>query len=263
MSQMLQRVGTYATRDRTSTDRRPMCVCRPGLVACSEDCVWLRVRKIVNVNVNEHAGRREVPRSMFVASLVTLVSGHGTLVSPLPRNAYDRALPYDQRTPKHPCSCANASGAPCDIGQSCYWYSQGCFIGCPTCDSVSGRRQVDLCGLGYQATLPAEHRTVNRAAPAGSELDIYKHNPWRSPGAAPVVDACGLAGGTPWSRNVSEWGDYVPTPIAQHGSRGSELAPMRSPAAVWRRGATADVTWQVVANHGGGYPQQASNPGLA
>ena len=36
----------------------------------------------------------------------------------------------------------------CDNAQACYWYQQGCTIGCPTCDHVSGRVQVDLCGLG-------------------------------------------------------------------------------------------------------------------
>ena len=191
---------------------------------------------------------------MTVGTLVARVAGHGTLVSPLPRNAVDRVLPYEQRTPTHPCSCANASepGAPCDIGQSCYWYSQGCFIGCPSCDSVSGRRQVDLCGLGWKATLPVEFRTVNIDSVPDSDQDIYKHNPWRSPGTAPVVDACGLAGGTPGSANVSEWGDYVNTLYAQHGARGSELGPIGE-SAVWRQGGTAEVTWQVTANHGGGY----------
>ena len=28
------------------------------------------------------------------------------------------------------------------IVEACYWYQQGCSIGCPTCDSVSGRVQV-------------------------------------------------------------------------------------------------------------------------
>ena len=32
-----------------------------------------------------------------------------------------------------------------------------------------------------------EQRTVNRAAEAGSQYDIYQHNPWRAPGSAPVV----------------------------------------------------------------------------
>ena len=196
--------------------------------------------------------QRKLPLSLLVCYSAA-VAGHGTMVSPLPRNAVDRILPYYERSPKHPCSCANVSGAPCDIGQSCYWYSQGCTIGCPTCDSVSGRRQVDLCGLGWGATLPSKYRTVNRDSVPGSKFDIYKHNPWRSPGSAPVVDACGLAGGTPWSANVSEWGDYVTTPYAKHGAKGSELKPLGAPATIWRRGGTAEVTWQVVANHGGGY----------
>ena len=106
----------------------------------------------------------------LLCHLAALVAAHGTLVSPLPRNAVDRALPHEQRTPRHPCSCANVSvpNATCDIGQSCYYYQQGCSIGCPTCDSVSGRRQVDICGLGWNATLPNVHRTVNRQSAPGS-----------------------------------------------------------------------------------------------
>ena len=38
-------------------------------------------------------------------------------------------------------------------------------------------------------------------------FDIYKHNPWRAPGSAPVLDACGLAGGTPWGGDVAECGE--------------------------------------------------------
>ena len=42
---------------------------------------------------------------------------------------------------------------------------------------------------------------------ADLRFDIYKHNPWRAPGSAPVLDACGLAGGTPWGGDVGEWGE--------------------------------------------------------
>ena len=140
----------------------------------------------------------------------------------------------------------------CDNGQAQYWYSQA-FIGCPECDHVSGRRQADICGQGKVATInDPKHRTVNRAAPAGSELDIYRHNPWRAPGSAPVADACGLAGGTPWAANVSEWGDYVPTVFAKHGDKGSKL-PANPTSTVWVAGGTAEVVWQIGANHGGGY----------
>ena len=62
-----------------------------------------------------------------------------------------------------------------------------------------------------------KYRSVNRNATAGSPQDIYKHNPWRAPGTAPVGDACGLAGGTPWLPEVPEAGDYTKTKFAHHG----------------------------------------------
>ena len=118
-------------------------------------------------------------RNFIFLSTVASVVAHGALVYPISRNAIDRQLPRSQRTPKHAPSCTNLTGAACDNGQAQYWYSQGCFIGCPTCDSVSGRRQADVCGLGKKPTINApEHRTVNRAAPAGSNKDVYQHNPW-------------------------------------------------------------------------------------
>lgn len=175
--------------------------------------------------------------------LVVSVAGHGALVNPISRNSVD-AKEADR------CACANNTKS-CSNGQACYWYSQGCFIGCPTCDSVSGRIQSDLCGLGKTATLNDPLlRTVNRNGTG--DLDIYKHNPWRAPGNAPVVDACGLAGGTPWTQNVSEWGDYVPTTHASHGYYGSKLAAMPN-GVVWKIGGTAETIWQIRANHGGGY----------
>jgi lytic starch monooxygenase len=193
-------------------------------------------------------------RNFIFLSTVASVVAHGALVYPISRNAIDRQLPRSQRTPKHAPSCTNLTGAACDNGQAQYWYSQGCFIGCPTCDSVSGRRQADVCGLGKKPTINApEHRTVNRAAPAGSNKDVYQHNPWRAPGSAPVVDACGLAGGTPWAPNASEWGDYVPTRFASHGDRGSKVLGVQPSGAVWRVGGEATVVWQIGANHGGGY----------
>lgn len=190
-----------------------------------------------------------------------LVNGHGALVDPPTRNRIDASLPWNMRTPPEPCTCANktaGSAGPhstegCDNAQACYWYSQGCTIGCPTCDSVNGRQQADLCGKGKAATVNDPNlRTVNRNASAGSKYDIYKHNPWRAPGSAAVVDACGLAGGTPWGKNVSEWGWYVPTKFAQHGDHGSKLPPQPS-GRVWKVGSIVEAIWQITANHGGGY----------
>ena len=38
----------------------------------------------------------------------------------------------------------------------------------------------------------------NPASPLGTPEDIWKFQPWRSPGLAPVSDPCGMAGGSPF-----------------------------------------------------------------
>eukprot|EP01051_Picozoa_sp_SAG22_P021815 SAG22_NODE_4971_length_1119_cov_1.742157_2_plen_176_part_01 len=138
---------------------------------------------------------------LFLDALVRTASAHGAVVQPLTRNAADR-YPLGPNL----CACANAtpgSASPastkgCANGQACYWYSQGCFIGCPACDSVSGRVQESICNSTMQPTNnnPATC-TVNRPNIGHPTLDIYRNNPWRAPGSAPVMDSCGLAGGTP------------------------------------------------------------------
>ena len=37
------------------------------------------------------------------------VSGHGSLVNPLSRNAVDKFLPWAARAPAQPCICANTT----------------------------------------------------------------------------------------------------------------------------------------------------------
>ena len=108
--------------------------------------------------------------------------------------------------------------------------------------------------IGKKATINNPNlRTVNRNATAGSKYDIYKHNPWRAPGSAPVVDPCGLAGGTPWGSWAPEWGNYVNTSYAKHGDYGSKVLPEFSSNTVWKIGEKTEVIWQITANHGGGY----------
>lgn len=186
---------------------------------------------------------------LILASLPLLatVQAHGAMVSPRSRNSIDYLVGVNEQR------CSNITGAPCQNGQASFYYSQGCFIGCPTCDHVSGRQQVDKCGLGKQATInDPMQRTVNRNSSAGSRQDIYRHNPWRAPGSAPVADACGLAGGTPWPYNAPEAGDYVNTTFAHHGMNGTSLPPMHT-GVVWSRGGQGEVTWAIRNNHGGGY----------
>lgn len=193
-------------------------------------------------------------RLLVLSLVVSEVTGHGAVVSPRSRNSIDYLVGVN--VPAHWPSdrdCTNITGGPCNNGQAAFWYSQGCFIGCPACDHKSGRRNVDLCGLGKKATInDPKLRTVNRAAIAGSPEDIYKHNPWRAPGTAPVANACGLAGGTPWSAEVPEAGDYTKTKFAHHGMSGTSL-PLLDTGVKWKIGGQAEVTWQIENNHGGGY----------
>ena len=161
---------------------------------------------------------------------------HGAIVSPRSRNSVDYLAGI-----KGIDNCFNASGTTCENGQAAHKYSQGCAIGCKTCDHVSGRQQIDICGLGKNATLPDYARSVNLASTMGSEFDIYKHNPWRSLGSAPVADACGLAGGTPWGGDAPEEGRYVNTTFAHHGMAGTQLRALPT-GAMWTIGGSAEVT---------------------
>lgn len=185
--------------------------------------------------------------SLFpAAALVVVAHGHGSLVTPRPRNSIDYLVNVNEQ------QCANITGDACHNGQASFWYSQGCFIGCPSCDHMSGRRQIDLCGLGKNATNNAMGRSLNQNATPFAPNDIYRHNPWRAPGSAPVADPCGLAGGTPWAPDVPEEGVYKKTKYAHHGMKGTDLPKMPT-RTVWKIGGEATVSWNVRNNHGGGY----------
>ena len=204
------------------------------------------------------------PLLMGHAALIVtppLLLGHAALVTPRSRNSLDYLVGVN--TPEHwqsDAGCANISShsASCHNGQAAFYYSQGCFIGCAECSHGDGRRQVDLCGGGATRTIDPRFRTVNLNSTPGSAEDIYQHNPWAAPGTAPVADACGLAGGTPWLPEVSEAGDYTNgTMLPQgypthHGLNGTLLPPMDT-GTQWKIGGTAEVTFTIENNHGGGY----------
>ena len=69
------------------------------------------------------------------------------------------------------------------------------------------------------------------AATCGSAEDHYYYSPWRAPGSAPVFDACGMAGGSPWAIGAPGWAPggaasagvrYQNTAPAKPGARGGE-----------------------------------------
>jgi len=100
--------------------------------------------------------------NVFVVCMIALVAGHGAMVHPRSRNSVD----YNEK--QHGTTtwawCQNLTGAECNNGQSAYWYSQGCFIGCKACDHESGRRQTDLCKKGFVGQIPDSAISVNRNA---------------------------------------------------------------------------------------------------
>ena len=76
-----------------------------------------------------------------------------------------------------------------------------------------------------------------------------------------MADACGLAGGTPWGGSSPEEGEYMNTSAAHHGMKGTDLPPL--PTGVqWKIGGIAEVSWNVIFNHGGGCKLQRYFPVL-
>ena len=130
---------------------------------------------------------------------------------------------------------------------------QGCTIGCKACDGIGARlANYDHCpGESIKPTLLPKYRTANRHATPGSELDVFKHNPWRAPGRAPTFDACGMAGGGPVPTTAAA--EYNPTKFAKQGDHGTKVLKPRPTGTVWKRGTVAFARQQSTAPHGGGY----------
>jgi len=70
---------------------------------------------------------------------------------------------------------------------------------------------------------------------------------------APVIDACGVAGGRiPGQGWGAAGADYMNTSLSKQGDLGSSLPPMPAQAS-WKAGTLNEVAWTVSAHHGGGY----------
>jgi len=229
--------------------------------------------------------------TLLLVAVIVHVDAHGSLVIPQTRNSVDRNAPQWKGGYVHApgsgvikeattgiadfpgtgrwgapnetcgtvpyscqegCSCSNGT-EPCDVGQACFWFASGCTIGCDKCDGV-GSRQPNSCRCDKCAAATVndpKYRTGNRKAKAGSPEDIYKYNPWRSPGLVPTFDPCGMAGGGP--KAGVESGEYNTTNFAQQGDLGSKSLPYTPTGTVWTAGELATTAWFIRANHGGGY----------
>lgn len=206
---------------------------------------------------------------LFLVALCTSLPGarsHGALVFPPARNAFDGSLPRFTHGQHSECACGDPV-AGCDLGnrqgmggQPCYWFSQGCFIGCANCTGTdiqhngmpsahgphaSCAPSKQPAGATSQPTLPKRLWTMNRGAIEFSEADIYRFHPWRAPGSAPVEDACGMAGGT--TPQFAGPGNAVFESVSLNGSTiaqgdlGSAVLPLGAPVATWRIGSAVEV----------------------
>jgi len=115
----------------------------------------------------------------------------------------------------------------------------GNYYGAPNCADFEPRAP----------TLPEEHRTWN-IGNVSINGDWTKWHPWRSPGAAPVLDPCGAAGGYAVSQGG---GGEKPAGAKRQGELGSSLPPLEGVRTEWLANDTVEVGWMVGANHGGGY----------
>lgn len=97
-------------------------------------------------------------------------------------------------------------------------------------------------------TLPLSARTY--FGTVFGSVDVFGHNPWRSPGSAPLASPCGVGGGNPrgcGGATVCPGGGYA---------YGTDARLMDFPNAVtskWVAGTVVEAAWGIVANHGGGY----------
>ena len=206
---------------------------------------------------------------------VERAEGHASMVQPPPRNAVDKDLaPWNtfeanQTSWNHHvdtpiCPIAAGNGAPIDAlslrnGQACFYFSHGCTIHCDKCDGKTARFG-STCGneKTAKATIcDPLHRTLNRKAVCGSKEDLYYFSPWRAPGSAPVFDACGMAGGSPWAIGAPGWGvngataagvRYMNTTHARQGDLGSKVLPETPTGTVWKAGSLVEVSWTMRTN---------------
>ena len=162
----------------------------------------------------------------------------GRVVGRCQRRSEHARRPVPPSARRSNCACTNGTEAECNSGQSCFWFSQGCTVGCAACDGQGQRYPSwDHCpGTPSPAKDPfyldQKYWTANQNATPGGHDDIWRFHPWRAPGQAPVWDACGMAGGT--SKEVFNAGAYNATAFARQGDLGSEVLKPRPSGTVWK-----------------------------
>jgi hypothetical protein len=183
--------------------------------------------------------------ALCVSLLCTTVDAHGAMNVPRSRNMGN---PFPDLAPPVSPGGGSKNQNGCEAG-ACMWFNQGCCIGCQTCDETFNNiaNITSSCGnVSAKDTLPVAARTIDI-------VNMGQFHPWRSPGLAPMMDSCGLSGGS--TQNNDPAGGMGSGTIAhKQGARGSELPALHDKWSVhWKAGAAVEVSFGINANHGGGY----------
>lgn len=120
------------------------------------------------------------------------------------------------------------------------WFNQGCMIGCPKCE---GWDKSELSCATMMPTL-TDPSLITYPSVTGTKY------PWLAPGSAPVLSPCGFASG--WYQEHQQGGGIAPTGF-EAGFDGRDLPMLGGKMMKWPVGSAQEVSWQINANHGGGY----------
>ena len=208
---------------------------------------------------------------ILTAALPTLAFGHGSMLTPPPRQAHGQTANKGSSlcNATNPYSNASSPGFYCGLGclgEACLYYQIGCFQSSPACSYV-GKTLYPVPGDLVKAgnapgwrppapTLGGGDPTAEKALRTynidnQSELgDWTRWNPWRSPGSAginnPEFQPCGVNSGS-----IPSFPD-PPASGQPQFANGTDL-PATGPSTTWKRGSVVDAEWSIFANHGGGY----------
>jgi len=177
---------------------------------------------------------------MISTLLAWHVSGHGNMITP---PAWESGI---NATPGNHGACEKGA---------CFWFSQGCTIGCD-CNEDNDMANFfsSECNTTQKPIVnDPEYRTFNIYNNAKPPIpqDWTHYHPWRAPGTAKVLNPCGLAGGSTKNNDIAGgYGNY--TVAGVQGYPGTSLPPVKYKT-VWQRGSDVEVAWSIAANHGGGY----------
>lgn len=200
-------------------------------------------------------------RPTLLFALLQYVDGHGMMDWPPSRHGNTMDKAGRCTAPRGGVSYHEADD---EMAGSCFWFNQGCQIGCEKCTGQWPNENCTTPGLdGVISPLcttepicnhsmePTLNDPMLRTFPNWTD-PVAKYNPWRAPGYAPIINPCGMAGA--WITDPGWVGHHDggwPPLGYTFGFKGTDLP--EGPITVWKAGSTEKVAWQFWANHGGGY----------